>query len=82
MCTDPLHATIEEFAAEGYMHIESSCPPSDQAAADRVAATNLDGLTLAQLSTRLRCAECGGPLLSVEPWRQADALGKAQGRRE
>jgi hypothetical protein len=23
---DPLHATIEEFAAEGYTHIESSCP--------------------------------------------------------
>ena len=23
---DPLQATIEDFAAEGYTHIESSCP--------------------------------------------------------
>ena len=23
---DPLHATIEEFAAEGYTHIECFCP--------------------------------------------------------
>ena len=27
------------------------------------------GLTLTQLSARLRCAECGGPLHSVELWR-------------
>ena len=39
------------------------------------------GLTIAQLSERLRCAECGGPLQSVKPWRQADVLGKPQGRR-
>jgi hypothetical protein len=37
------------------------------------------GLMLAQLSTRLRCAECGGSLLSVKPWRQVDELGKPQG---
>ena len=23
---DPLHATIPEFAAEGYTHIEANCP--------------------------------------------------------
>ena len=23
---DPLHATIEEFAAEGYTHVECFCP--------------------------------------------------------
>jgi hypothetical protein len=23
---DPLHATIEEFAAEGFTHVESYCP--------------------------------------------------------
>ena len=32
-------------------------------------------------SRRLRCAECGGPLHSVKPWRQADVLGKPIGRR-
>ena len=30
------------------------------------------GLTLAQLSSRLRCAECGGPLHSIKPWRVED----------
>jgi hypothetical protein len=23
---DPLHATIEDFAAEGYTHVEANCP--------------------------------------------------------
>ena len=23
---DPLHATLEEFAAEGYTHVEANCP--------------------------------------------------------
>jgi hypothetical protein len=31
---------------------------------------------IAQLSVRLRCADCGGPLHSVKPWRLADVLGK------
>jgi hypothetical protein len=26
MTDDPLHATIEDFAAEGYTHIEANCP--------------------------------------------------------
>ena len=59
---DPLRATIEEFAAEGFTHIECHCP--------RCRMTRLRpiswlprismGLTIAQLSERLRCAECGG----------------------
>ena len=39
------------------------------------------GLTIAQLSARLRCAECGGQLHSVKPWRMEDVLGKPLGRR-
>ena len=80
---DPLHATIEEFAAEGYTHIECHCP--------RCRVTRLRpigwlprismGLTLDALARRLRCAECGGPLLSVKPWRQTDASGRAWGLR-
>jgi hypothetical protein len=31
------------------------------------------------LARRLRCAECGGPLQSVKPWRQADEFGKPLG---
>lgn len=75
---DPLHATIEEFAAEGYTHIERFCP--------RCRVIRLRpmswlpkismGLTLEQLAQRLRCAECSGPLLSVKPWRQAAVLGR------
>ena len=38
------------------------------------------GLTFDALARRLRCAECGGPLLSVKPWRQADAAGRPWGR--
>ena len=39
------------------------------------------GLTIAQLSARLRCAECVGQLHSVKPWRLDDVLGKPLGRR-
>ena len=75
---DPLHATFEEFAADGFTQIECHCP--------RCRVTRLRsiswlprismGLTIAQLSARLRCAECGGPLHSVKPWRLEDVLGK------
>ena len=80
---DSLHATIEEFAAEGFTHVECHCP--------RCRVTRLRpiswlprislGLTIAQLSERLRCAECGSELRSVKPWRMADTLGKPLGRR-
>ena len=78
---DPLHATIEEFAPEGYTHIECFCP--------RWLMTRLRpiswlprismGLTIAQLSARLRCAECGSQLHSVKPWRLE--VGKPLGPR-
>ena len=29
----------------------------------------------------LRCAECGGPVHSVKPWRVEEVLGKPLGRR-
>ena len=58
---DPLHATIEEFAADGYTHVDCYCP--------RCRMTRLWpiswlprislGLTIAQLSARLRYAERG-----------------------
>ena len=79
----PLHATIEEFAAEGYTHVECFCP--------RCRVIRLKpmswlpkismGLTLDALARRLRCADWGGPLQSVKPWRLADVLGKPIGRR-
>ena len=76
---DPLHATLEEFAAEGYTHVEANCPrcrvirlrPIDQLPKISM------GLTLDALARRLRCAECGGTLSSVKPWRQTDASGRA-----
>jgi phage FluMu protein Com len=80
---DPLRATIEEFAADGYTHIEANCPRCRVIrlrAIDRLPKISM-GLTLDALARRLRCAECGGPLLSVKPWRMADVLGKPMGRR-
>ena len=61
---DPLHATLEEFAADGYTHVEANCPrcrvirlrPIDQLPKISL------GLTLDGLARRLRCAECGGTL--------------------
>ena len=51
---DPLHATIEEFAAEGLharrVRTMSWLPKISM------------GLTLAQRSARLRCAKCAGRL--------------------
>ena len=75
---DPLHATIEEFAADGYTHVEANCPrcrvirlrPIDQLPKISL------GLTLDGLARRLRCAKCGGSLLSIKPWRQTDASGR------
>jgi hypothetical protein len=39
------------------------------------------GLTIAQLSSRLRFAECGAPVHSVNPWRVENVLGKPLGPR-
>ena len=49
--------------------------PHDEVEADQLAPSHLDGLTIAQLSERLRCAECGGQLQSVKPWRMEDVIG-------
>ena len=42
---NPLHATIEEFAAEGYTHVEANCPRCRviRLTANRPASENLDG---------------------------------------
>ena len=53
----------------------------DEVEADELAPSRLDGTHIAQLSERLRCADCGGPLHSVKPWRMEDVLGKPLGRR-
>ena len=53
----------------------------DEVEADQLAPRISLGLTVAQLSARLRCAECGGQLHSVKPWRLEDVIGKPLGRR-
>ncbi len=63
---DPLHATIEEFAAVGYTHVECYYPRCRVMRLRPISwlpRISL-GLTIAQLSARLRCAECGGPVHS------------------
>src|SRR5262245_59128424 len=87
---DPLHATIEEFVADGYTHVECLCP--------RCRAIRLRpisylprislGLTIAQLSARLRCAERGsgtgnkaGPLRPPCPFSAAPSPAARTRRR-
>ena len=54
---NPLHATIEEFAAEGYTHVECFCPRASIRLRPMSWLPKISmGLTLAQLSSRLRCA--------------------------
>jgi len=80
---DPLAATIEEFEAEAFTHIECHCPRcrvTRQRPINWLPRISM-GLTLAQLSEQLRCAECGGQLQSVKPWRMEDMLGQPLGRR-
>ena len=75
---DPLHATIEEFAAEGYTHIECFCPRCRMIRLRPMSwlPKISMGLTLGQLSTatlrRVRWAAAIG-----KPWRQTDATGRA-----
>jgi hypothetical protein len=80
---DPLNATIEDFATDGYTHVQCYCSRCRMMRLRPISwlPRISMGLTIAQLSARLRCADCGGPLRSVKPWRQADVLGKPLGRR-
>ena len=84
MIHEPLHATIEEFASDGYTHVECFCPRCrlirlrPMSWLPRISM----GLTLDQLS-HAGCAvlSAAAPLQSIKPWRLADVLGKPQGRR-
>jgi hypothetical protein len=78
---DPLHATIQEFAADGFTHVECYCPRcrvTRQRPISWLPRISM-GLTIAQLSERLRCAECGSQIYSAKPWRMEDVLGKPLG---
>jgi phage FluMu protein Com len=71
---DLLHTTIEEFAADGYTHIECYCPRCREIRLRPISyllRISRD-LTIAQLSARLRCAECSGQLHSVKPFQHHD----------
>jgi len=76
-------ATIEDFAAEGYTHVECFCPRCRVIRLRQISWLPRISLrlTIAQLSERLRCADCGGPVQSVKPWRMEEVLGEPQGRR-
>ena len=80
---NPLHATIEEFAAEGYTHVECDCP--------RCRMTRLRPISwLPRISMGLPSRNCqhgsavpsaAVRLQSVKPWRLEEVLGKPFGRR-
>jgi hypothetical protein len=67
-CMNPLHATIGEFAAKSFTHIECFCPLCRMIwLRPRICLPKISmGLNLAQLSTRLCCAECSGPFRSLK----------------
>ena len=76
---DPLHATIEEFAADGYTHVEAELPalPCNPSLATQPASQNLVGAYAGTgLARRLRCADAESLVLSIKPWRQTDASGR------
>jgi hypothetical protein len=80
---NPLHATIEEFAADGYTHVKCYYPRCHVIRLRPISylpRISL-GLTLGQLSARLRFFECGAQVQSVKPWRMEDVLAKPLGRR-
>ena len=72
---DPLHATIEEFAAEGFTHFECHLPalPRDEVEADELAPSHLDG---ADPRATIRAA----PLCRLR-WSIALGQAVANGRR-
>ena len=75
---DPLHATIEEFAAEGYTYVEDNCPRCRvirlRAMSDLPRISM--GLTLDALARRLRCSSaevrCCRSNRGVRPMRAAE----------
>ena len=72
------HLPDPRLVADGYTHVECFCP---RCRVIRLRPINYlprisMGLTIAQLSERLRCAECGGQVHSVKPWRMEDVLGR------
>ena len=56
---DPMHATIEELAADGYTHVYL---PHDEVEADQLVPRIALDLTVALLSARLRYADGGASL--------------------
>ena len=71
-----LQTAIEEFEAEGFTHIECHCP---RCRVTRLRPMNWVprismGLTIAQLSERLRCADAVVRVQSVKPWRLEDVI--------
>ena len=81
---NPLHATIEEFAADGYTHIECFCPRCrvirlrPMSWLPRISMDSRSMHSLADYGAPSAAARCK----SVMPWRQADVLGKPEGRED
>src|SRR5262245_35359904 len=71
---NPLHATIEEFAAEGYTHIECHCPRCRMIRLRPISWLPRMSLgpTIAQLSARLRCANALDLIFLQDAFRRVD----------
>ena len=81
---DPLHASIEDFTAEGFTHIECHCPRCRMTRWGRSVGFHESRWDLPLHSYQHGSAEpsAAGSFTPVKPWRLEDVLGKPLGRRE
>ena len=70
----PLHATIEEFAADGFTHIEAN-RPRGRVIRLRTIDRNLDRAYARCVGAPVGMCQVRRPLLSVKPWRQSETSG-------
>ena len=75
----PLHATLEEFATEGYTH-QLPALLRETIAGNRPACENLDG-THPDRSQPACGALTAEATVGEEPWQQTDAVGRPWGQR-
>jgi len=74
--------TIEQLERDGYTHIEGQCRYSLKQvpfAYLRRKGWEINGMTIAELAAKMRCADCGWPPTKTKAWRQEDASGYSKG---
>jgi len=78
----PKSPKLSEIVQEGYEYLQGFCPGCSKWRTMELRSLHVaprtkiqPTTTLAQLTERMRCKECGAPMERVEPWRQSDQTG-------